>query len=240
MSTAHIAAAPGDIAEDVLFPGDPLRARHIALTLLDDAVQVSALRNMLGYSGTWRGRPVSVMGSGMGIPSCALYATELVRDYGVRRLLRIGTCGAVAPDLALGDIVLAQAASTDSRFNRLHFGGDDFAACADFHLLQTSVACAVRLGIAVRTGGIFSTDAFFGDDPELLPRLRRHGILAMEMESAGLYGVAAREGVQALSLLSVSDLLPNGASLPPENRERGVADLATLALETLVDLSAEA
>lgn len=240
MSTAHIAAAPGDIAANVLLPGDPLRARHIALTLLDDAVEVTALRNMLGYSGTWRGLPVSVMGSGMGIPSCALYATELVRKYDVRRLLRIGTCGGVVSDLALGDIVLAQSASTDSRFNRLHFGGDDFAACADFGLLRAAVVCAERRGIAVHTGGIFSTDVFYRADPELLPRLRRHGILAVEMESAGLYGVAARERVQALSLLSVSDLLADGAALSPECRERGLDDLATLALDTLLDISAEA
>jgi purine-nucleoside phosphorylase len=233
VSSAHIAAAAGEIADSVLLPGDPLRARHIAKQLLDDAREVTARRNMLGYTGTWKGRPVSVIGSGMGIPSCALYATELARHYGVRRILRVGTCGGLSADLELGDVVLAQAASTDSGFNRLHFGGHDFAACADFALLGAAVECAARLRMAVRVGGVFSTDVFYSPDPALPGRLRDHRILAVEMESAGLYGVAAREGVQALSLLCVSDRLPDGGAMSPEAREQGVDALARLALEAL-------
>jgi purine-nucleoside phosphorylase len=238
MSSTHIGAAPGAFADTVLMPGDPLRARHIAMHFLEDAREITALRNMLGYRGRWRGRDISVMGSGMGIPSCALYATELVRNHGVRRLLRIGTCGAVADDVGLGDIVLAQGAATDSRFNRLHFGGDDFAACADFALLAGAADAARRLGIPVHIGTVFSTDVFYSADPDLLQRLRRHRILAVEMESAGLYGVAARENVQALSLLTVSDGIEDGTGMSADERERGADAMVELALATLDALDA--
>ncbi|HRQ36239.1 MAG TPA: purine-nucleoside phosphorylase [Chiayiivirga sp.] len=238
MSTAHIGADAGAFADTVLLPGDPLRARHIATRFLEDAREITALRNMLGYSGHWRGRRLSVMGSGMGIPSCALYATELARHFGVRRILRIGTCGGVADDIALGDIVLAQGAATDSRFNRLHFGGDDFAACADFRLLRGAADAAARLGLRARVGTVFSTDVFYSPDPDLLQRLRRHRVLAVEMESAGLYGVTAREGVQALSLLMVSDCLGSGQSISAQARERGSDAVVELALATLATLDA--
>ncbi|MFA6985884.1 MAG: purine-nucleoside phosphorylase, partial [Arenimonas sp.] len=164
MTTPHIEAEPGAIAETVLLPGDPLRARHIARKFLDGAVEVNALRNMLAYTGYCRGRRVSVMGSGMGIPSCAIYATELARVYGVRRIIRIGTCGGVG-DVAIGDLLLAQAASTDSRFNRLQFGDNDLAACADFELLSSVANTAAAQEIAVRVAHIFSTDCFYGGDP---------------------------------------------------------------------------
>lgn len=236
MSTPHIAAAPGAFADTVLLPGDPLRARHIAQTLLDGAEEVTAVRNMLGYTGHWRGVRVSVMGSGMGIPSCALYATELVRHYGVRRLVRVGTCGALG-DVALGDIVLGLSASTDSRINRIAFGGHDFAAAADFALLRAVVDAAEARQVPVRVGGIFSTDSFYGGDPALTERLRAHGVLGVEMEAAGLYGVAAREGVQALAVLTASDHLERDAHMSPEQRERGLDRMLRLVLDAVCGFS---
>lgn len=232
MSTPHIDAAPGTIAETVLFPGDPLRARHIAHTFLDDAVEFNARRNMLGYTGHWRGRRVSVMGSGMGIPSSAIYAIELARVYGVRRIVRIGTCGGVG-DVALGDLLLAQSASSDSRFNRLHFGDHDLAACADFALLKAVVDTAARQQVPVRVAHVFSTDCFYDGDPDLVARLRRHRIVGIDMESSGLYGLGMREGVQCLSLLTVSDHLERDEHMPAAEREQGLARMVTLALDSL-------
>lgn len=232
MTTAHIDAAPGDIADTVLLPGDPLRARFIAERFLDAVACVNTRRNMLGYTGTYRGRRVSVMGSGMGIPSSAIYATELARVYGVRTIVRIGTCGGVG-DVELGDVLLAQSASTDSRFNRLHFGEHDLAACADFGLLRATADTAQARGVDVRVANVFSTDCFYDGDAELLARLRRHGIAGIEMESAGLYGLAMREGVRALSVLTVSDQLDRGEHMPAAQREQGLARMASLALDSL-------
>lgn len=231
MSTPHIEAERGAFADTVLFPGDPLRARHVAHTLFDDPVEVTTRRNMLGYTGQYRGRTVSVIGSGMGIPTCAIYATELARFYGVKRLIRIGTCGGVG-DAAIGELLLAQSASTDSRFNRQEFGELDLSACADFQLLRAAVDCAVRLNFAIRVAPVFSTDSFYGGAPNLTALLRRHRILGVEMESAGLYGLAMREGIQALSILTVSDHLEHAESMAAGEREKGLTRMATLALET--------
>ena len=232
MSAPHLDAAPGTIAATVLFPGDPLRALHIAYTLLDGAVEVNTRRNMLGYTGSYRGRPVSVIGSGMGIPSCAIYATELVRFHGVRRIARVGTCGGVG-DVTIGDIVVAQSASTDSNFNRLQFGGHDLAACADFELLRALVDTAAAQGVALRVGGVFSTDCFYGGDPGLYERLMQHRICGVEMESAGLYGLAMREGVKAVSVLTISDHLQSGESMTADQREQGLSRMAALVLDSL-------
>lgn len=233
MSTAHIEALPGEIADTVLLPGDPLRARFIAHELLDRPTQVTARRNMLGYTGHWNGQPVSVMGGGMGIPSTAIYVTELVRVYGVRRIVRTGTCGGIG-DVGVGDVLLAQSGSTDSRFNRMQFGGHDLAACADFELLRRAVDTAKATDMAVRIADIFSTDCFYDGDPEILEHLRRHHIVGVEMETAGLYGVAMRERFQALSILAVSDHLETDTHMPPSLREHGLAQLARLALNSLM------
>lgn len=235
MSTPHIDAEPGAFAETVLFPGDPLRARHIAEQFFSDVVPVNSRRNMLGYTGYHRGMRLSVMGSGMGIPSCAIYATELARVFGVRRIVRIGTCGGVG-DVELGEIVLAQAASTDSRFNRQHFGEHDLAACADFGLLSAVAGTAASQGVDVRIAHVFSTDCFYGGDPDLVIRLLKHRILGVEMESAGLYGLAMREGIQALSVLAVTDQLQRGEHLPAEEREQGQSRMVRLVLDSLVGL----
>lgn len=229
MSTPHIEAAVGAIADTVLLPGDPLRARFLARELLEAPGQVNARRNMLGYTGHWRGQPVTVMGCGMGIPSTAIYVTELARTYGVRRIIRVGTCGG-GGDVEIGDVLLAQSGSTDSRFNRMQFGGHDLSTCADFALLRAAVDAAVEQGVPARVASVFSTDCFYDGDPQLLVHLRRHRIHGIEMETAGLYGLAMREGFAALAVLAVSDHLDSGASMPPAQREQGLLALGRLAL----------
>jgi purine-nucleoside phosphorylase len=240
MSTPHISAPPGAFAPLVLLPGDPLRARHVATTLLTDAVEVTAVRNMLGYTGTWRGQRVSVMGSGMGIPSASLYAAELFREYGVRRLVRIGTCGAVASTLALGDLVLAQGACTDSNVNRVRFRGYDYAPLASWALLHRVAVCATAeraRGVLppVHVGNVFSSDSFYHPDPEFVPLLARYGVLAVEMEAAGLYATAAEHGAEALAVLTVSDHVGGGDHMTPAERQTGVDRMARLVLDALTD-----
>lgn len=236
MSTPHLDARPGDIADTVLLPGDPLRARHIAHEFLDEVVEVNTRRNMLGYTGHYRGMRVSVLGSGMGIPSCAIYATELARVFGVRRIVRVGTCGGVG-EVELGDLLLAQAASTDSNFNRLHFGGHDLATCADFGLMRAVVDTAAAQRVGLQVAGVFSTDCFHGGDPELIARLLQHRIHGIEMESAGLYGVAMREGFRALSVLTVSDHLQHDTHMPATQREQGLSRMTALVLDSLLPVA---
>jgi purine-nucleoside phosphorylase len=234
MSTPHIDAASGAFAELVLLPGDPLRARHIARTMLTGAVEVTNVRNMLGFTGEWKGKRVSVMGTGIGVPSAMLYATELVRDLGVRQLVRIGTCGAIAADVRLGDLVLALGASTDSSVNRLRFSGYDFAATASWQLLSRVAAASLPGGPAIRVGQVFTTDFFYHPDPGLRELLRRFGFLALDMETAGLYGLAAEMGVEALSVMTVSDHLGSDLHMTAEQRETGVDLMVRLVLDSLL------
>lgn len=235
MSTPHIHATRGDFAETVLLPGDPARAEHIAATLLDDAREVTRVRRMLGFTGTFRGHRVSVMGTGMGIPSLSIYATELVRDYGARRLIRVGTCGAVRREVGLGDLVAAQGASTDSRVNRLRFAGDDLAALASYDLLHRVTERAAAQRLRLHVGNVFSTDSFYHPDVGLNDRLARFGILAIEMEAAGLYALAAEFGVEALAVLTASDLLWDPAVEPMDavQRQIGVDAMTRLVLESV-------
>ena len=234
MPTPHISAAPGAFAEAVLLPGDPLRARFIAEKFLDDAQEVTAVRNMLGFTGSYRGMPVSVMGTGMGIPSASIYATELVKEYGVRRLVRVGSCGGLGDGIALRDIVLAAGACTDSQVNRARYGGQDFAAIADFGLLRAAADAADRAGIRVRVGNVHSADLFYDPRPTQLEMFNRMGVLAIEMEAAGLYGVAAEHGARALGIMTVSDLVPSGEQTSSDERERTFGEMVTVALDALV------
>lgn len=233
MSTPHIDAADGAFASTVLLPGDPLRAQHIAQRFLTDAVQVTSARNMFGYTGLYRGQRVSVMGSGMGIASSSIYATELIRHYGVKRIVRVGTCGAVSDDLALGDLVLALSASTDSNVNRLRFAGMDFAAGASYSLLRGVADQAERVGVPVHVGNVFSTDLFYSPNPHIADTLAAMGILAVEMEAAGLYGLAAEFGAQALAVLTVSDHLRHDAHMDVRQRQTGVDAMTELTLGAL-------
>ncbi|TKD10136.1 purine-nucleoside phosphorylase [Polyangium fumosum] len=232
MATIHISAAPGDFADVVLMPGDPLRARYIAERFLEQPREVTAVRNMLGFTGQYQGQRVSVMGHGMGIPSVSIYATELIRHYGVRVLIRVGSCGALRPEVDLKDVIVALAAGTDSRVNRHRFLDHDFPAVADFDLARKAMEFAARRGQAVRAGSVFSSDLFYTPDAALLhATLVRMGMLAIEMEVAGLYGVAAEEGARALALLSVADNLPAGTALSSAERETSFDAMIGLALE---------
>jgi purine-nucleoside phosphorylase len=214
----------------VLLPGDPLRARWIAETFLDDARCYSEVRGMLGYTGTWRGRAVSVQGSGMGQPSTAIYVTELFTEYGVRSIVRVGSCGALTERLALRDIVVASGACTDSSMNRITFEGLDYAPVADFGLLRGAVEAAERRGTDVHVGLIFSGDSFYASRPELTRRMADHGVLAIEMEASALYTLAARHGGQALAICTVSDHVVTGEAMTFTEREQTFGEMVEIAL----------
>ena len=234
MATPHIEAAPGDFAETVLMPGDPLRAKFIAENFLEDAKCVTRVRNMFGYTGTYKGKRISVMGSGMGIPSISIYATELYKDYGVEKIIRIGSCGAVRDDIKVRDVIVGMAASTDSNVNRKRMDNCDFAACADFGLLQSVVNTADKMNMKVNVGNIFTADLFYTPQPELFATMEKHGILAVEMEAAGLYGVAAEYGKKALCVLTVSDHIKTGEVTTADERENTFKDMMELTLESIL------
>lgn len=234
MSTPHISANLGDFAETVLMPGDPLRAKFIAENFLDNAKCITQVRNMFGYTGTYKGKPISVMGSGMGIPSISIYATELYKDFGVENIIRIGSCGAVRDDIKIRDIIIGMAASTDSNVNRQRLNQCDFAATADFGLLHKVVNTAEKLGKAVHVGNIFTADLFYTPQPEMFALMEKYGILAVEMEAAGLYGVAAEFGKKALTVLTVSDHIKTGEQTTADERENTFKDMMELTLESIL------
>jgi purine-nucleoside phosphorylase len=235
--STHIAAEPGQIAPRVLFPGDPLRAEWIAETYLDDAECYNRVRNMLGFTGTYRGEPVSVQGSGMGQPSLAIYATELFSEYGVQQLVRVGSCGALAETLRPRDLVLAMSAATDSGMNRVRFHGLDYAATADFRLLRAAHDATVARGITPAVGQILSSDTFYNPRPELVDLLADHGVLAIEMEANALYTLAASFGRRALAICTVSDQIRTGESLSAAERERSFGDMVEIALDAMAETS---
>ena len=227
----HIGARRGQIAPTVLLPGDPLRAKFIAETLLEEPACFNEVRGMLGFTGTYQGKRISVMGTGMGIPSHSIYVNELIAEYDVKTLIRVGTCGALQPDLEIGDVVLAMSASTDSHVNRLRFDGMDFAPTASFELLVRAYEVAKAGGVDARVGNILSSDTFYHDDPESSKRWATFGVLVVEMETAGLYTLAARFKVDALSILTVTDNLTTHERVSSEQRERGFSRMAEIALE---------
>lgn len=229
MST-HIGAAPGDVAPVVLMPGDPLRARWIAETFLDDVRCYNEVRGMLGYTGTWRGRPVSVQGSGMGQPSLAIYATELFGEYGVQSIVRVGSCGALSDRLAVRDLVLASGACTDSSMNRIAFEGLDYAPVADFGLLRGAAEAAEERGDPHHVGLVFSADSFYPARPELAARMVDHGVLAVEMEAAALYTIAAKHRARALAVCTVSDHVVTGEETSAREREQTFGAMVEIAL----------
>lgn len=234
MPTPHISASADDFAELCLFPGDPLRAKHIAETHLTDAVLISETRNMLAFTGTFCGAPVSVMGSGMGMPSCALYAQELFEHFGVERLVRVGSCGSVSEHLRLGDIVVAQGACTDSSMNRRLFGDYDFAAIADYQLLSQFVRYCEGKKQATAVGKVFSTDSFYHPDRQLDAKLEAMNVLALDMEAAALYGVAAIQKKQALAVMTVSDEIKTGQGLSAMERQTMFNDMIQLTCQALL------
>lgn len=226
----HISAEKGAIATTVLMPGDPLRAKWIAQTFLKDAVCYNEVRGMLGYTGTYKGRRVSVQGSGMGIPSAMIYYHELINDYGVENLIRVGTAGSYQKDIGVKDIVLAMAASTTSGINNSRFINADYSPTANFDLLMKAALYAGERQIPVKAGNVLSADEFYEDNPEDYKLWARYGVLCVEMEAAGLYTIAAKYGVKALAILTISDSLVTGEKASAEARETSFNDMVDIAL----------
>jgi len=238
--TPHIGAEKGQFAETVLMPGDPLRAQALAENHLEDVRLVTRVRNMLGFTGKFRGQPVSIMGSGMGMPSISIYAHELFDYYGVKQIIRVGTCGGLLAEMQLGDLVMAVAASTDSAMNRQRFGNWDYSASADVELLRRVYDRAVLAGLKIMTGNVFSTDWFYHPDQDFIHKVRQMGILALDMETAALYALANQHGRRALTILSVSDVIPTGERASHEARQNAFGAVIQVVLEALLDKGSDA
>lgn len=228
----HIEAQKGQIAETVLLPGDPLRAKYIAETFLTEVEQYNRVRNMFGYTGLYKGERISVQGTGMGLPSMMIYAEELITEYNVQNLIRVGTAGGMQKDVKVRDVVLAQAATTDSSINRNTFGGQvDFAPIADFDLLKTAYDIGTEKGLSLKVGNVLSADRFYNAELDKV-KLANYGILAVEMEAAGLYSLAAKHNRKALAILTISDHIFTGEETSSDERERAFTDMMIVALET--------
>jgi len=234
MATKHMNAAPGDFADTVLMPGDPLRAQYIAETYLDKARRVTDVRNMWGFTGEYKGQSVSVMSHGMGIPSVSIYCTELITAYDVKRVIRVGSCGTSHPDVELRDIVIAMGACTDSNCNRMRCGGYDYAALASFDLVQKAVAAARAADVRYHVGNIFSADLFYTPDPGMFETMAKYNVFGLEMEAAGIFPIAAENGAQALAICTVSDDLVSGAALTTDERATTFDEMILVGLETAV------
>lgn len=234
MATPHINAEMGDFADVVLMPGDPLRAKYIAETFLKDVRQVNNVRGMLGFTGTYKGRKISVMGHGMGIPSCSIYAKELITEFGVKVIIRVGSCGAVMDDVKLRDVVIGMGACTDSKVNRQRFKDHDFAAIADYELVHNAVEAAKAKNVNVRVGNLFSADLFYSPDPDMFKVMEKYGILGVEMEAAGIYGVAAEYGARALTICTVSDHIKTGEQTTADERQTTFNEMIEIALDSVL------
>jgi purine-nucleoside phosphorylase len=234
MGSIHINADAGAFADTVLFPGDPLRAKYIAEKFFEGSEQVTNVRNILGFTGTYKGHRVSVMGSGMGIPSASIYAKELITEYGVKEIIRIGSCGAVSKDVQLRDVVIGMGASTDSNVNRIRFGGYDYAAIADFGLVEKAVASARAMDLNVKVGNIFSADLFYTPDVAMFDIMEQYNILGVEMEAAGVYSTAVEYGAKALAICTVTDHIRTGAALSSEERQLSLDEMITMSLNAVI------
>ncbi|OIQ31184.1 MAG: purine-nucleoside phosphorylase [Alphaproteobacteria bacterium MedPE-SWcel] len=228
--TVHIGAEKGDFAETVLMPGDPYRAKWAAETYLSDVRLVNEVRGMLGFTGTWNGHRVSIQGSGMGMPSLSIYTNELIRDFDAQTLIRIGSCGGMQPKVEVRDVIIAMTATSVTTPSSTMFKDVNFAPTADWTLLRNAVAAAEAQGIRPHVGGIYSSDTFYDERPDLQEQMVRHGVLGVEMEAAELYTVAARYNRRALAVLTVSDHLQTGEALPSEDRERSFGEMVEIAL----------
>ncbi len=234
MATKHMNAAPGDFAETVLMPGDPLRAQYISDTYLDKVRRVTDVRNMWGFTGEYKGQPISVMAHGMGIPSVSIYCTELITEYKVKRVIRVGSCGTTHPDVKLRDVIIAMGASTDSNCNRMRFGGYDLAALASFDLVSKAVAVAKSQNVRYHVGNIFSADLFYTPDPDMFATMAKYNIYGVEMEAAGIFAIAAENNVEALAICTVSDDITTGAELSSDERATTFDEMILVALETAI------
>lgn len=231
--SVHISAKKGEIADTILLPGDPLRAKYIAETFLEDVVQYNEVRNMFGYTGTYKGKRISVQGTGMGVPSIAIYVTELMQEYDVQKLIRVGTCGAIQKDVKVRDVILGQSASTDSSLNKVLLNDLAYAPTADFNLLYKAFEAGKEADLNLRVGNIFTADLFYNDEADY-KKWADYGILAVEMESAALYTLAAKFGRQALSILTVSDHILTGEATSSEERQTTFNDMIVVALEAAI------
>jgi len=229
--SVHIGAKEGEIAETILLPGDPLRAKFIAENYFENVKQYNDVRGMYGFTGTYKGKRISTQGTGMGMPSLSIYVNELIRDYGVKNLIRVGSCGSFNKDAEVRDVILAKAACSNSNLNKMRFNGKDFAAAASFKLLSRAYQIAEEKGTDVKVGTILSSDAFYNDDSEAWKKWKEYGVLAVEMESAELFTLAAKYGVDALSILTVSDSLVTGEETTSIEREKTFTDMMEIALE---------
>lgn len=231
----HIGAKQGEIAETILLPGDPLRAKYIAETYFSNIVQYNQVRGMYGYTGTYKGKRISVQGSGMGVPSISIYVNELINEYNVQNLIRVGTCGGIVDHVHIRNIVLAQGATTDSQVNRMTFGGIDYAALANFDLLQKAVNITNEHGVKPHVGNVFTSDTFYRDNGEEINKLlARYNVLAVEMETSALYTLAAKFNRRALSILTVSDHVMTGEQTSSEEREKTFHTMMEIALDTAI------
>jgi len=228
--TIHIGATPGDIAETVLLPGDPYRAKWAAETFLENPVCINKVRGMLGFTGTWQGNRVTIQGSGMGMPSLSIYVNELIRDYGVKTLIRIGSAGGMVSSVGIRDLVLAMTSTTMGSPSNGIFRELNYSPCADWGLLRAAAEISEKRGAKVHVGGIYSSDTFYDERSDLNEQMVRHGVLAVEMEAAELYTLAARHGVRALAILTISDQLVTGEALPSSERETSFGDMVEIAL----------
>ncbi|KAB7673036.1 purine-nucleoside phosphorylase [Bacillus sp. B1-b2] len=231
--SVHIGAKENEIAETVLLPGDPLRAKYIAETFLENATCYNEVRNMFGYTGTYKGKRISVQGTGMGVPSISIYINELISSYNVQNLIRVGTCGAIQKDVKVRDVILAMSASTDSQMNRLTFGGVDYAPTADFDLLKRAYDSGVEKGLSLKVGNVFTADMFYNDNAEL-EKWAKYQILAIEMESSALYTIAAKFNRKALSVLTVSDHILTGEETTAQERQTTFNEMIEVALEAAI------
>jgi purine-nucleoside phosphorylase len=229
--TVHIGAEKGQIAETVLLPGDPYRAKWAAETFLKDVELVNEVRGMLGFTGLWNGNRVTIQGSGMGMPSLSIYVNELIKDYDAKTLIRIGSCGGMQPQVAIRDVIIAMSATTITSPSAGFFKEVNYAPTADWSLLRAAVAASEAKGVNPHVGGIYSSDVFYDERPDLNEQMVRHGILGVEMEAAELYTLAARYQRRALAVLTVSDHLQTGEALPSDQRERSFGDMVEIALE---------
>lgn len=230
--SVHIGAEKGQIAETVLLPGDPLRAKYIADTYLEDVECYNEVRGMYGYTGTYKGKRVSVQGTGMGVPSISIYVNELIQSYDVQNLIRVGSCGAIKRDVNVRDVILAQTSTTDSQMNRVAFGPIDYAPCADFGLLKKAYDTAEAKNVAVRVGNVFTADQFYNEKP--LELMAQYGILAIEMETTALYSLAAKFDRKALSILTVSDHVLTGEETTAEERQTTFDEMILIALDSVL------
>ncbi|WP_066384593.1 purine-nucleoside phosphorylase [Neobacillus mesonae] len=229
----HIAAKENEIAETVLLPGDPLRAKYIAENFLEGAVCYNEVRNMFGFTGTYKGKRISVQGTGMGVPSISIYIHELMQSYNAQMLIRVGTCGAIQKDVKVRDVILAMTSSTDSNMNRLNFGHVDFAPTANFELLKNAYDAGIEKGLNLKVGSVFTADSFYNDNAEL-EKWAKYQILALEMETSALYTLAAKFGRKALSVLTVSDHILTGEETTAEERQLTFNDMIEVALEAAI------